>query len=698
MENKNSLLAIASILLTACGGGGSGGETTTPDDSGGGSSIPQLEISTGTLTKAAASLDLIQYPAELGVLSVSAPELLGTANEKIISCNGDTYYSIKPITFEASRLIDKKWSNGDQITIDFPSDCQLPGLYYPVSGRITMTISMAGSSSDKISHAEYQIDTSQLSQTYTDDANNTYTIELDGGLTANIDVDSAGKTTLQMNSDSARPFTLANYYRLENYTYSGSWNEQDAKYSITTSARVALIADNKYVNIKTTAPIIGQIGESPSAGSISITGKNNTYVNLVSDSNGIVNVIGKGSDFSDSTADNWQQFMSGGLLRYPTQFDIQERVHLANFGETKAIWSTMEFDSSISKYNNPYDLLYDVFYELADVSTTPQLSVLINHKSNVTASFNTDEDPLNGSSYVEAATHWEGQRLFISPKKPLLAGIKYSLSIYSGEKNLGTLRFKTDGNYVMPTLMMDVGNDEFAIIGQDKTISAAYIDPNLQSLYWWLDTDVMEGLTLQSLDNNSARLVNSGAVMPGRISRLALRSTYNTMVSTDKDIQYINSNQDKTFISIDSVEGISKPKRNLLVGGIGHEIPSVYHSYEGFRLYRAFSSSKPSEAMLTIAVTPTVDTGTQKVYHFSNKSQANLIWSSYYQSDYSTQESLGDTIDWSTLCSNSELTINYVDPTIDILSEEAVAVNYQFTCLDNDVRFSGRIRKHSQVE
>lgn len=128
MENKNSLLAIASILLTACGGGGSGGETTTPDDSGGGSSIPQLEISTGTLTKAAASLDLIQYPAELGVLSVSAPELLGTANEKIISCNGDTYYSIKPITFEASRLIDKKWSNGDQITIDFPSDCQLPGL------------------------------------------------------------------------------------------------------------------------------------------------------------------------------------------------------------------------------------------------------------------------------------------------------------------------------------------------------------------------------------------------------------------------------------------------------------------------------------------------------------------------------------------------------------------------------------------
>ncbi len=698
MENKNSLLAIASILLTACGGGGSGGETTTPDDSGGGSSIPQLEISTGTLTKAAASLDLIQYPAELGVLSVSAPELLGTANEKIISCNGDTYYSIKPITFEASRLIDKKWSNGDQITIDFPSDCQLPGLYYPVSGRITMTISMAGSSSDKISHAEYQIDTSQLSQTYTDDANNTYTIELDGGLTANIDVDSAGKTTLQMNSDSARPFTLANYYRLENYTYSGSWNEQDAKYSITTSARVALIADNKYVNIKTTAPIIGQMGESPSAGSISITGKNNTYVNLVSDSNGIVNVIGKGSDFSDSTADNWQQFMSGGLLRYPTQFDIQERVHLANFGETKAIWSTMEFGSSISKYNNPYDLLYDVVYELADVSTTPQLSVLINHKSNVTASFNTDEDPLNGSSYVEAATHWEGQRLFISPKKPLLAGIKYSLSIYSGEKNLGTLRFKTDGNYVMPTLMMDVGNDEFAIIGQDKTISAAYIDPNLQSLYWWLDTDVMEGLTLQSLDNNSARLVNSGAVMPGRISRLALRSTYNTMVSTDKDIQYINSNQDKTFISIDSVEGISKPKRNLLVGGIGHEIPSVYHSYEGFRLYRAFSSSKPSEAMLTIAVTPTVDTGTQKVYHFSNKSQANLIWSSYYQSDYSTQESLGDTIDWSTLCSNSELTINYVDPTIDILSEEAVAVNYQFTCLENDIRISGRIRKHSQVE
>ena len=123
--------------------------------------------------------------------------------------------------------------------------------------------------------------------------------------------------------------------------------------------------------------------------------------------------------------------MSGGLLRYPTQFDIQERVLLANFGETKAIWSTMKFDSSISKYNNPYDLLYDVVYELADVSTTPQLSVLINHNSNVTASFNTDEDPLNGSSYVAAVTYWQGQRLYISPQTPLLAGIKYSLSIYS---------------------------------------------------------------------------------------------------------------------------------------------------------------------------------------------------------------------------------------------------------------------------
>lgn len=699
MRNKNSVLAIASILLTACGGGSSGGgETTNPDDSGGGSSLSQLEISTGTLTKAAASLDLIQYPAELGVLSISTPDLLGSANEKLISCNGDTHYSPKIITIEASRLTQRKWSNGDQIAIDFPSDCQLSGLYYPVSGRITMTIAMADSSSEKISHAEYHIDTSQLSQTYTDDTNNTYTIEFDGALIANIDVDGAGKTTLQMNSDSARPFTLANYYRLENYTYSGSWNEQDAKYSITTNAHIALLADNKYVDIKTTSPITGQIGELPSTGSISITGKNNTYLNLVSDSNGMVNVIGKGSDFSDSTTDNWQQFMSGGLLRYPTQFDIEERVHLANFGETKAIWSTMKFDSSISKYNNSYDVLYSVVYELADVGTTPQLSVLINHKSNVTASFNTDEDPLNGSSYVEAVTHWEGQRLFISPIKPLLAGTNYSLSIYAGQKNLGTLRFKTDGNYIMPSLLLDAGNDEFAIIGQDKTISAAYIDPNLQSLYWWLDTDVMEGLTLQTLDNNSARLVNSAAVMPGRISRLALRSTYNTMVSTDKDIQYINSNQDKTFISIDSVNGISKPKRNLLVGGIGHEIPSVYHSHEGFRLYRAFSSSMPSEAMLTIAVTPTVDTDTQKVYHFSNKSQANLIWNSNYQSDYSTQESLGDTIDWSTLCSNSELTINYVDPTIDILSEEAVAVNYQFTCLDNDVRISGRIRKHSQVE
>ncbi len=698
MRNENSLLAIAAILLTACGGGSGGGETKNPDDSGGGSSLSQLEISTGTLTKAAATLDLIQYPAELGVLSISAPDLLGTTNEKLISCDGDTHYSPKIITFEASRLTEKKWSNGDQITINLPSNCQLSGLYYPVSGRITMTISMAENSSEKISHAEYHIDTTQLSQTYTDDANNTYSIEFNGELTANVDVDGAGKTTLQMSSNSTRPFTLANYYRLENYTYSGIWNEQDAKYSITTNARIALLADNKYVDIKTTNPITGQMGELPSTGSISITGKNNTYINLVSDSNGIVNVIGKGSDFSDSTADNWQQFMSGGLLRYPTQFDIEERVHLANFGETKAIWSTMNFDSSISKYNNPYDLPQDVVYELADVGTMPQLSVLINHKSNVTASFYTYEDPLNGSSDVEAVTHWEGQRLYISPKKPLLAGINYSLNIYSGEKNLGTLRFKTNGNYVTPSLLLDAGNDEFAIIGQDKTISASYIDPNLQNMYWWLDSDVMEGLTLQTLDDNSVRLVNSAAVLPGRISRLTLSTTNNTMVSTDKDIQYINSNQDKTFISIDSVNGISKPKRNLLVGAIGHEIPSVYHSYEEFRLYRAFSSSKPSEAMLTIAVAPTVDTGTQKVYQFSNQSQANLIWNSYYQSTYSTQESLGDSIDWSTLCSNSELTINYVDPTIDILSEEAVAVNYQLTCLDNDIRISGRIRQNSQVE
>ena len=43
---------------------------------------------------------------------------------------------------------------------------------------------------------------------------------------------------------------FANYYRLENYNYSGSWNEQDAKYSITTNARIALLADNKYVDIK----------------------------------------------------------------------------------------------------------------------------------------------------------------------------------------------------------------------------------------------------------------------------------------------------------------------------------------------------------------------------------------------------------------------------------------------------------------
>ena len=307
MRNKNSVLAIASILLTACGGGGGssgGNETKDPDNSAGGSAISQLEISTGTLTKAAASLDLIQYPAELGVLSISAPNLLGSANEKLISCNGDTHYDPKTITIEASRLTQKKWSNGDQITIDFPSDCQLPGLYYPVSGRMTMTIAMAGSSSEKISHAEYHIDTSQLSQTYTDDANNTYTINLDGRLTANIDVDGTGKTTLQMSSDSAQPFTLANYYRLENYNYSGSWNEQDAKYSITTNARIALLADNKYVDIKTNNPITGQIGEQPSTGSISITGKNNTYLNLVSDSNGMVNVIGKGSDFLFSIAEN----------------------------------------------------------------------------------------------------------------------------------------------------------------------------------------------------------------------------------------------------------------------------------------------------------------------------------------------------------------------------------------------------------
>ncbi len=698
MKNKNSLLALASILLTACGGGGGGGETTTPDDSGGGSAISQLEISTGTLTKAAASLDLIQYPAELGVLSVSAPDLLGTANEKTISCNGDTYYSIKQITFEASRLVDKKWSNGDQITINFPSDCQLPGLYYPVSGRITMTIAMAGSGSEKISHADYHIDTSQLSQTYTDDANNTYTIDLDGGLTANIDVDGAGKTTLQMNSDSARPFTLANYYRLENYTYSGSWNEQDAKYSITASARVALLADNKYVDIKTTTPITGQMGESPSTGSISITGKNNTYLNLVSDSNGIVNVIGKGSDFSDSTADNWQQFMSGGLLRYPTQFDIQERVHLANFGETKAIWSTMKFDSSISKYNNSYDLLFDVVYELADVGTTPQLSLLINHKSNVTASFNTNEDPVNGSSYVEAVTHWEGQRLYISPIKPLLAGIKYSLSIYSGQKSLGTLRFKTDGNYVMPTLMMDVGNDEFVTIGQDKTIAAAYIDPNLQSMYWSLMTGIEEGLSMSTLSDNSVILTNSSALKAGRIVSLTLQTVDGATISSNKDIQYINNAKDRTFISIDSVRGIDTPHRNLLVGSIVHNIPSSPSQNEFFKLYRNFSSSNSSTAMLNISMAPTIDGEEQDIYYFTNKTQVNLTWNGIYQSIYSTQTDQQDDIDWSTLCSNSQLTMNYVDPDIAPYSTDSISVNYTLTCLDKDISISGRIRKNSQVE
>lgn len=697
MRIKNSILAIASILLTACGGGGSGGnETKDPDSSGGGSSLSQLEISTGTLTKAAASLDLIQYPAELGVLSISAPDLLGSANEKLISCNGDSHYSPQIITIEASRLTQRKWSNGDQIAIDFPSDCQLPGLYYPVSGRITMTIAMAGSGSEKISHAEYHIDTSQLSQTYTDDANNTYTIELDGGLTANIDVDGTGKTTLQMNSDSARPFTLANYYRLENYTYSGSWNEQDAKYSITTNARIALLADNQYIDIKTTNPITGQMGESPSTGSISISGKNNTYLNLVSDSNGMVNVIGKGSDFSDSTADNWQQFMSGGLLRYPTQFDIQERVHLANFGETKAIWSTMKFDSSISKYNNPYDLPLDVVYELADVGTTPQLSVLINHKSNVTASFNTDDDPLNGSSYVGAVTHWEGQRLFISPKKPLLAGIKYSLSIYSGEKNLGTLRFKTDGNYVMPTLMMDVGNDEFVTIGQDKTISAAYIDPNLQNIYWSLMTGTGESLSMSTLSDNSVILTNSSALKSGRIVSLELQTVDGTTISSNKDIQYINNAKDRTFMSIDSVRGIDTPRRNLLVGSIFHDTPSNSSPNEFFKLYRNFSSANSSTTMLNIAMTPSIDGVEQDTYYFTNKDKINFTWNGIYQSIYSAQTVQQDDIDWSTLCSNSQLTMSHVNP--DISSSDSISENYTLTCLDKDISISGRIRQNSQVE
>lgn len=248
----------------------------------------------------------------------------------------------------------------------------------------------------------------------------------------------------------------------------------------------------------------------------------------------------------------------------------------------------------------------------------------------------------------------------------------------------------------MPTLMMDAGNDEFVTIGQDKKISAAYIDPNLHNLYWSLMTGIDEGLSMSTLSNNSVMLTNPSALKSGRIVSLTLQTLDGTTIYSNKDIQYINSAKDRTFISIDSVRGIDKPRRNLLVGSIAHYTPSNYSKNEFFKLCRYFSSSNSSTAMLNIAITPTIDGLEQDIYYFTDKNQIDFTWNGIYQSIYSTQTDQQDNIDWSTLCANSQLTMNHVNP--DISSTNSISENYTLTCLDKDISISGRIRQNSQVE
>lgn len=77
---------------------------------------------------------------------------------------------------------------------------------------------------------------------------------------------------------------------------------------------------------------------------------------------GMIDLIGKGSDFSENASGDWQDYITGGLWRFPTIFDTEERINLATFGEPRGVWSTMSFDGVISEYNNSFNMQQDEVY------------------------------------------------------------------------------------------------------------------------------------------------------------------------------------------------------------------------------------------------------------------------------------------------------------------------------------------------
>lgn len=115
--SKEILLFCLSLFIVGCGGGGNGSSSDNSD------AFTQLEIKEKSTANISATLDFIQYPVEFAVLSTSAPDMLGNLDRKVIACNHRSSNSYDLMTIEATRLTKGKWSNGDQITVDFANDC-----------------------------------------------------------------------------------------------------------------------------------------------------------------------------------------------------------------------------------------------------------------------------------------------------------------------------------------------------------------------------------------------------------------------------------------------------------------------------------------------------------------------------------------------------------------------------------------------
>ncbi len=697
--SKKTLLFCLSLFMVGCGGGGNG----SPSDNSNGNSneFTQLEIKEKSTASISAALDFIQYPAAFVVLSTSTPDILGKLDQKIIACNHRSSNSYDLMTIEATRLTKGKWSNGDQITVDFANDCLLSGLESPLSGRITITISMDSSAEESITSAHYHLDMNQLTQRYMDENGFIHVLSFEGVLDAERTKDDNGNTSIKISTNQTEPFTFANYSRLDNYQYSSTWSESNAQFSINTSARVSFITEKSYLDIATKTPLSGYIGETPNAGNITISGRNNTYVMFNASNSGMIDLIGKGSDFSENASGSWQDYITGGLWRFPTIFDTEERINLATFGEPRGVWSTMSFDGVISEYNNSFNMQQDEVYELTDVGLQPQFSVLINHKADVVASISTLEDPIKGEYTPEIVTQWKGQRLFLTPKYPLMPGVDYSLKITANEKSLGAVRFKTKEDWSTPVYYIDAGDDEFAKIGEDKKLAATYIYPTLENISWLLNNNKYNSeLTLSSWLGENVSIINSSNEEPGHIVSVEVFTSSHPLfsVSSSKYIQYINSNKDRSFFTIDAVHGITALHRKTIIGNIAHDTVADVGHKDDYSVLPAVYNGTESNAQLKIHIAPHEDTGRHKVYHFTNSSDVEFEWTKGYHFYYAYGKASQDKIKWSDLCSNSTLIIDHVDPEVSPQDPERVAVNYSLTCMDNEISMSGRIRMNSSVE